>query len=84
MNPEKTSRYFRMTVEQRNRIKQKQKERYRENPYVQRRRMYLRACEKGLIRCPKKLDEYDFRPEVVDEIRNKNMDDVINGEAEED
>ena len=46
--------------------------------------MYLRACEKGLIRCPRKLDEYDFRPEEgLDEIRNKNMDDVINGEAEE-
>ena len=79
MNPEKTSRYFRMTPEQRTRIKQRQKERYRENPYVQRRRMYLRAVEKGLIRCPKKLDEYS-----LDEIRNKNMDDVINGEAEED
>ena len=78
MNPDKTSRYFRMTVEQRNRIKQRQKERYRDNPFVQRRRMYLRACEKGLIRCPRKLDEYD-----LDEIRNKNMDDVINGEAEE-
>ena len=78
MNPDKTSRYFRMTPEQRTRIKQRQKERYRENPYVQRRRMYLRACEKGLIRCPRKLDEYD-----LDEIRNKNMGSVINGEAEE-
>ena len=78
MNPDKTSRYFRMTPEQRTRIKQRQKERYRENPYVQRRRMYLRACEKGLIRCPRKLAEYG-----LDEIRNKNMDDVINGEAEE-
>ena len=78
MNPDKTSRYFRMTVEQRNRIKQRQKERYRDNPFVQRRRMYLRACEKGLIRCPRKLDEYG-----LDEIRNKNMGDVINGEAEE-
>ena len=77
MNPEKTSRYFRMTVEQRNRIKQRQKERYHENPFVQGRRMYLRACEKGLIRCPKKLDEY------VDEIRNNIMGSVINGEAEE-
>ena len=84
MNPEKTSRYFRMTPEQRTRIKQRQKERYRENPYVQRRRMYLRACEKGLIRCPKKLNEYDYRPEVVDEIRNNIMGSVINGEAEED
>ena len=84
MNPEKTSRYFRMTPEQRTRIKQRQKERYRENPYVQRRRMYLRACEKGLIRCPRKLAEYDFRPEEgFDEIRNKNMGSVINGEAEE-
>ena len=79
MHPEKTSRYFRMTPEQRTRIKQRQEERYRENPYVQRRRMHLRACEKGLIRCPRKLDEYG-----LDEIRNKNMDDVINGEAEED
>ena len=68
-----------MSVEQRTRIKQRQKERYHENPFVQRRRMYLRACEKGLIRCPRKLDEYD-----LDEIRNKNMDDVINGAAEED
>jgi len=65
-----------MTVEARNRIKQRQKERYRENPYIQRRRMYLRACEKGLIRCPKKLDEYDWPI-------NKNMGDVINGEEEE-
>ena len=79
MNPEKTSRYFRMTPEQRTRIKQRQKERYRENPYVQRRRMYLRACEKGLIRCPMKLDEHiEF-----DEIRNNIMACVINGEAEE-
>ena len=78
MIPDKTSRYFRMTPEQRTRIKQKQQERYRDNPYVQRRRMYLRACEKGLIRCPKKLAEYD-----CDEIRNKNMDSVINGEEEE-
>ena len=58
MIPEKTSRYFRMTADQRERIKQRQKERYRENPYVQRRRMYLRACEKGLIRCPRKRDDY--------------------------
>ena len=78
MNPDKTSRYFRMTPEQRTRIKQRQKERYRENPYVQRRRMYLRACERGLIRCPRKLDEYN-----LDEIRNNIMADVINGEAEE-
>ena len=78
MNPDKTSRYFRMSVEQRTRTKQRQKERYRENPYVQRRRMYLRACERGLIRCPRKLDEYG-----LDEIRNKNMGCVINGEAEE-
>ena len=78
MNPEKTSRYFRMTVEQRNRIKARQKERYQDNPFVHRRRMYLRACEKGLIRCPRKLDEYD-----LDGIRNKNMGSVINGEAEE-
>ena len=81
MNPEKTSRYFRMTAEARERIKQRQKERYRENPYVQRRRMYLRACEKGLIRVPRKLDEYTG--EDV-EIRNKIMGAVINGEAEED
>ena len=79
MNPDKTSRYFRMTPEHRTRIKQRQKERYRENPYVQRRRMYLRACEKGLIRCPRKLDEY-----CLDEIRNNILDSVINGEAEED
>ena len=78
MNPEKTSRYFRMTVEQRTRIKQRQKERYRDDPHVQRRRMYLRAVERGLIRCPRKLDEYS-----LDEIRNKNMGSVINGEAEE-
>ena len=78
MNPDKTSRYFRMTPEQRTRIKQRQKERYKENPYVQRRRMYLRACEKGLIRVPRKLDEYS-----LDEIRNKNMGCVINGEEEE-
>ena len=45
--------------------------------------MYLRACEKGLIRCPRKLDEYDFHPEVVDEIRNNIMGSVINGEEEE-
>ena len=68
-----------MTPEQRTRVKQRQKERYRDNPYVQRRRMYLRAVERGLIRCPKKLAEYD-----CDEIRNMNMDCVINGEAEED
>ena len=79
MNPEKTSRYFRMTPEQRTRIKQRQKERYHENPYVQRRRMDLRAREKGLIRCPRKLDEYD-----LDEVRNKIMGSVINGEAEKD
>ena len=78
MNPEKTSRYFRMTPEARERIKQRQKQRYRENLYVQRRRMYLRACEKGLIQCPRKRDEYE-----CDEIRNKNMGSVINGEAEE-
>ena len=72
-----------MTVEQRTRIKHRQKERYRENPYVQRRRMYLRACEKGLIRCPRKRDEYIGEAEF-DEIRNKNMSSVINGEAEED
>ena len=78
MIPERTSRYFRMTPEQRTRIKQRQKERYRENPYVQRRRMYLRACEKGLIRCPRKLDEYSR-----DEIRNNIMADVINGAEEE-
>ncbi len=78
MNPDKPSRYFRMSPDQRERIKQRQKEKYRENPFVQRRRMYLRACEKGLIRCPKKLDEYD-----CDEIRNNIMGSVINGEAEE-
>ena len=78
MTPDRTSRYFRMTVEARNRIKQRQKERYKENPYVQRRRMYLRACEKGLIRCPKKLAEYD-----CDEIRNNIIGSVINGEEEE-
>ena len=77
MIPERTSRYFRMTPDQGERIKQRQKERYRENPYVQRRRMYLRACEKGLIRCPKKLADYDWPI-------NKNMGHVINGEAEED
>ena len=82
MNPEKTSRYFRMTPEQRTRIKQRQKERYRENPYVQRRRMYLRACEKGLIRCPKKLDQYDNFGEA-DRPINNNIGAVINGEAEE-
>ena len=76
MTPDRTSRYFRMTVEARDRIKQRQKERYRENPYVQRRRMYLRACEKGLIRCPKKLDEYDGPI-------NNNMADVINGAEKE-
>ena len=75
---DRTSRYFRMTAEARDKIKQRQKERYRENPYIQRRRMYLRACERGLIRCPRKLDEYS-----LDEIRNKNMRGVINGEAEE-
>ena len=80
MNPEKTSRYFRMTPEQRTRIKQRQKERYRENPYVQRRRMYLRACEKGLIRCPKKLAEYFGE---ADRPINNNIGAVINGEAEE-
>ena len=79
MTPERTSRYFRMTPDQRERIKQRQKERYRENPYVQRRRMYLRACEKGLIRCPRKRDEYLG----CDEIRNNIMGSVINGEAEE-
>ena len=79
MNPEKTSRYFRMTPEQRTRIKQRQKGRYRDNPYVQRRRMYLRACERGLIRCPRKLAEYG-----LDEPRNIFMRGVINGEAEED
>ena len=67
-----------MTPEQRTRIKQTQKERYRENPYIQRRRMYLRACERGLIRCPRKLDEYG-----LDEIRNNIIGSVINGEAEE-
>ena len=77
MIQDKTSRYFRMTPEQRTRIKQRQKERYHENPYVRRRRMYLRACEKGLIRCPKKLAEYDGPI-------NNNMPAVINGEAEED
>ena len=81
MNPEKTSRYFRMTPEQRIRIKQRQKERYRENPYVERRRMYLRAVERGLIRCPKKLAEYFGE---ADWPIHKNMGDVINGEAEED
>ena len=76
MTPDRTSRYFRMSPDQRERIKQRQKERYRENPYVQRRRMYLRACEKGLIRCPKKLAEYDWPI-------NNNMADVINGAEEE-
>ena len=76
MIPDETSRYFRMTPEQRTRIKQTQKERYRENPYIQRRRMYLRAVERGPIRCPKKLDEYDGPI-------NNNMPDVINGEEEE-
>ena len=76
MNLDKTSRYFRMTPDQREKIKQRQKERYRENPYVQRRRMYLRAVERGLIRCPKKLDEYDGPI-------NNNMADVINGAEEE-
>ena len=79
MNPDKTSRYFRLSVEQRTRIKQRQKERYLASPFVQRRRMYLRACEKGLIRCPRKLDEYGR-----DEPRNILMRGVINGEAEED
>ena len=65
-----------MTAEARDRIKQRQKERYKENPYIQRRRMYLRAVERGLIRCPKKLDEYDGPI-------NNNMGAVINGEAEE-
>ena len=79
MSPDRTSRYFRMTVEARDRIKQRQKERYRENPYIQRRRMYLRAVERGLIRCPKKLDEYvEF-----DEIRNNIIAGVINGAEEE-
>ena len=78
MNPDKTSKYFRMTPEQRTRIKQRQKERYRDNPYVQGRRMYLRACERGLIRCPRKLDEYG-----LDEPRSNNMRGVTNGEAEE-
>ena len=76
MTPDRTSRYFRMTVETRNRIKQRQKERYKENPYIQRRRMYLRAVERGLIRCPKKLAEYDGPI-------NNNMGDVINGAEEE-
>ena len=76
MNPDTRSRYFRMTVEARNRIKQRQKERYKENPYIQRRRMYLRAVERGLIRCPKKLDEYDGPI-------NNNMAGVINGQEEE-
>ena len=65
-----------MTPEQKTRIKERQKERYRENPYVQRRRMCLRACERGLIRCPRKLAEYDGPI-------NNNMGAVINGEAEE-
>ena len=68
-----------MTPEARERIKQRQKERYREHPYVQRRRMSLRACEKGRIRCPRKRDEYLW----CDEIRNNIMGSVINGEAEE-
>ena len=83
MNPDKTgegvlprSRYFRMSPGQRERIKQRQKERYRENPYVQRRRMYLRAVERGLIRCPKKLTEYDGPI-------NNNLATAINGEEEE-
>ena len=78
MIPDKTSRYFRMTPEQRSRIKQRQKERYRQDPHGQRRRMYLRACERGLIRCPRKLDEYG-----LDEIRNNILGSVINGEAGE-
>ena len=76
MSPDRTSRYFRMTAEARDKVKQRQKERYRENPYVQRRRMYLRAVERGLIRCPKKLDEYDCPI-------NNNMAGVINGAEEE-
>ena len=38
--------------------------------------MYLRAVERGLIRCPKKLAEYDGPI-------NNSMGDVINGEEEE-
>ena len=75
----KMSRYFRMSPDRTEAIKRKQKERYRANPWEQKRRMYLRACEKGLIRCPRKRDEYMW----YDEIRNKNMGSVINGEAEE-
>ncbi len=71
-----TSRYFLLTPSQRETTKAKQKQRHMKNPWQHRRRMYLRACEKGLIKCPRKLAEYDGP-------RHINLGGFINGEEEE-
>ena len=54
----KISRYFQMSPEKREILKAHQRQKYRNDPTLQRKRMYLRACSKGLIRCPRKLDHY--------------------------
>ena len=52
------SRYFKLSESQRELIKTRQRERYKSSPERQRRRMYLRAVSKGLIRHPRKISQY--------------------------
>ena len=72
------SRYFKLSESRRELIKTRQRERYKNSPERQRRRMYPRAVSKGLIRNPRKLGKYSeygniLRNEICWHARNKNV-----------
>ena len=68
-----SSRYFRLTEERREAIKERAKARYTDAPEAQRRRVYLRLIKTGKIKRPaeKTLLRYGIPPDGLDVRRKK-------------